>query len=65
MHMQPRLQQILPDHLRLGYVGRPERAASGEGYPAAHSREQNRIVTTALDLLRPVTQFPLATPGDR
>jgi 2-oxoglutarate dehydrogenase E1 component len=65
MHMQPRLQQILPENLRLGYVGRPERAASGEGYPAAHSREQNRIVTTALDLLRPVSQFPLATPGDR
>ncbi len=64
-HMSPRLQQILPEPLRFGYVGRPERAASGEGYPAAHSREQNRIVTTALDLLRPVSQFPLATPGDR
>ena len=64
-HMSPRLQQILPEHLEFGYVGRPERAASGEGYPAAHSREQNRIVTTALDLMRPISQFPLATPGDR
>jgi multifunctional 2-oxoglutarate metabolism enzyme len=64
-HMSPRLQQILPEQLQFGYVGRTERAASGEGYPAAHSREQNRIVTTALDLLRPVSQFPLATPGDR
>jgi 2-oxoglutarate dehydrogenase E1 component len=64
-HMSPRLQQILPEHLSFGYVGRPERAASGEGYPAAHSREQNRIVTTALDLVRPVSQYPLATPGDR
>ena len=64
-HMSPRLQQILPEHLEFGYVGRPERAASGEGYPAAHSREQNRIVTTALDLVRPVSQYPLATPGDR
>lgn len=64
-HMSPRLQQILPAGLRFGYVGRPERAASGEGYPAAHSREQNRIVTTALDLARPVSQYPLATPGDR
>ena len=34
---------------QFGYVGRPERAASGEGYPVAHTREQNRIVTTALD----------------
>jgi 2-oxoglutarate dehydrogenase E1 component len=64
-HMSPRLQQILPEHLEFGYVGRPERAASGEGYPAAHSREQNRIVTTALDLARPISQYPLATPGDR
>ncbi len=64
-HMSPRLQQILPDRLEFGYVGRPERAASGEGYPAAHSREQNRIVTTALDLVRPVSQFPLANPGER
>ncbi len=64
-HMSPRLQQILPDHLEFGYVGRPERAASGEGYPAAHSREQNRIVTTALDIKRPISQYPLATPGDR
>ena len=64
-HMSPRLQQILPDKLSFGYVGRPERAASGEGYPAAHSREQNRIVVTALDLARPVSQYPLANPGDR
>ncbi|MGH2862417.1 MAG: multifunctional oxoglutarate decarboxylase/oxoglutarate dehydrogenase thiamine pyrophosphate-binding subunit/dihydrolipoyllysine-residue succinyltransferase subunit, partial [Solirubrobacteraceae bacterium] len=64
-HMSPRLQQILPQGLRFGYVGRSERAASGEGYPAAHSREQNRIVVTALDLARPISQYPLATPGDR
>jgi 2-oxoglutarate decarboxylase len=64
-HMSPRLQQILPDTLSFGYVGRPERAASGEGYPAAHSREQNRIVVTALDLMRPISQYPLANPGDR
>jgi hypothetical protein len=28
-------------------------------------REQNRIVVTALDLARPISQYPLATPGDR
>ncbi|HWE58894.1 MAG TPA: multifunctional oxoglutarate decarboxylase/oxoglutarate dehydrogenase thiamine pyrophosphate-binding subunit/dihydrolipoyllysine-residue succinyltransferase subunit [Solirubrobacteraceae bacterium] len=64
-HMSPRLQQILPEKLSFGYVGRPERAASGEGYPAAHAREQNRIVVTALDLARPISQYPLANPGDR
>ena len=36
-HMSPRLLQILPEHLQFGYVGRPERAASGEGYPVAHA----------------------------
>ncbi len=64
-YMSPRLQQILPDRIEFGYVGRPERAASGEGYPVAHSREQNRIVVTALDTQRPISQYPLATPGDR
>jgi 2-oxoglutarate decarboxylase len=64
-HMSPRLQQILPAQLHFGYVGRPERAASGEGYPVAHSREQNRIVTTALDLSQPVSQYPRRLPGER
>ncbi|HET8593155.1 MAG TPA: hypothetical protein VFL56_05780, partial [Solirubrobacterales bacterium] len=47
-HMMPRLMQILPEHLSFGYVGRPERASPGEGYSAAHAREQERIVLTAL-----------------
>jgi 2-oxoglutarate decarboxylase len=64
-HMSPRLRQILPDQMQLGYVGRPERAASGEGYPVAHSREQNRIVSTALDLRQPVSQYPRHMPGER
>jgi 2-oxoglutarate dehydrogenase E1 component len=63
--MSPRLLQILPDRLEFGYVGRPERAASGEGYPVAHSKEQNRIVTTALDLDEPVSQYPRREPGER
>ena len=49
-HMSPRLLQILPEHLEFGYIGRPERASPGEGYPAAHTVEQNRIIRTALDL---------------
>ncbi|MCD6727675.1 MAG: multifunctional oxoglutarate decarboxylase/oxoglutarate dehydrogenase thiamine pyrophosphate-binding subunit/dihydrolipoyllysine-residue succinyltransferase subunit [Solirubrobacteraceae bacterium] len=64
-HMSPRLQQILPDHLHFGYVGRPERASSGEGYPAAHNLEQQRILRTALDLSIPVSAYPKKTPGER
>ncbi|MCW2996804.1 MAG: hypothetical protein JWN65_353, partial [Solirubrobacterales bacterium] len=64
-HMAPRLMQILPEHLAFGYVGRPERASPGEGYPAAHNAEQNRIISTALDLSVPVTLYPTKTPGER
>jgi 2-oxoglutarate decarboxylase len=64
-HMSPRLMQVLPEHLRFGYIGRPERASPGEGYPAAHTGEQNRILRTALDLGLPVTLYPAKLPGDR
>jgi 2-oxoglutarate dehydrogenase E1 component len=64
-HMSPRLLQILPSDLSFGYIGRPERAASGEGYPVAHAEEQNRIVCTALDSRQPVSQYPRKPPGDR
>jgi 2-oxoglutarate dehydrogenase E1 component len=52
-HMSPRLMQILPDPIRFGYIGRPERASPGEGYPVAHAADQ------------PVSQFPRKTPGER
>jgi 2-oxoglutarate decarboxylase len=64
-HMSPRLLQMLPDHLAFGYIGRPERASPGEGYPAAHTGEQNRILRTALDLSVPVSMYPIKTPGER
>jgi multifunctional 2-oxoglutarate metabolism enzyme len=64
-HMSPRLMQILPQHLRFGYIGRPERAASGEGYPVAHAAEQNRIISTALNMGEAVSQYPRKLPGER
>ncbi len=64
-HMSPRLLQILPEELHFGYIGRPERAASGEGYPVAHAAEQNRIVATALNTDEPVSQYPRKLPGER
>src|SRR5579859_1534154 len=57
-HMSARLRQILPGNLEFGYIGRPERAASGEGYPVAHAIEQSRIVITALDASKAASQFP-------
>jgi 2-oxoglutarate dehydrogenase E1 component len=64
-HMSPRLMQILPRDLKFGYIGRPERASTAEGYPAAHAMEQRRIVETALDLARPVGMYPVKLPGER
>ena len=64
-HMFPRLMQIMPQQMHFGYIGRPERASPGEGYPAAHMAEQNRIVTAAIDLNEPISQFPRKTPGER
>ncbi|UGS34089.1 multifunctional oxoglutarate decarboxylase/oxoglutarate dehydrogenase thiamine pyrophosphate-binding subunit/dihydrolipoyllysine-residue succinyltransferase subunit [Capillimicrobium parvum] len=64
-HMFPRLMQILEDHLHFGFIGRPERASPGEGYPAAHVEEQSRIIATALDVDQPVSQYPRKMPGER
>jgi 2-oxoglutarate decarboxylase len=64
-HMFPRLMQIMPEEMHFGFIGRPERASPGEGYPAAHITEQNRIVTTAIDLGQPISQYPRKTPGER
>ena len=64
-HMSPRLLQMLPSSLEFGYIGRPERASPGEGYPAAHTQEQTRIIRTALDLSVPVSVNPAKAPGER
>jgi 2-oxoglutarate dehydrogenase E1 component len=47
--MRRRMAKILPERLSYDYVGRQLRAAAGEGYSAAHKREQARIVRVALD----------------
>jgi 2-oxoglutarate dehydrogenase E1 component len=64
-HMFPRLMQIMPEQMRFGYIGRPERASPGEGYPSAHMAEQSRIVRTALNMQIPISQYPRKTPGER
>jgi 2-oxoglutarate decarboxylase len=64
-HMSPRLLHILPREIKVGYVGRPERASPGEGYPVAHIAEQNRIICSALDLGVPASMYPAKLPGER
>ena len=43
----------------------PSAPPPDEGYPVAHAKEQNRIVSTALDLSQPVSQYPRKQPGER
>jgi multifunctional 2-oxoglutarate metabolism enzyme len=47
--MSRRMPELLPERAEFGYIGRPQRAAPSEGYPAAHRSEQQRIVLTTLE----------------
>ena len=47
-----------PRALHYGYVGRPERASPGEGYPAAHVAEQNRILRDRARHRGPAQRLP-------
>jgi 2-oxoglutarate dehydrogenase E1 component len=45
--VEPRLRELAGDRLRVGYVGRPERASPAEGFYSAHERQQAAIVQAA------------------
>jgi 2-oxoglutarate dehydrogenase E1 component len=46
----PRLQEIVPEGVEIGYVGRRRRSSPSEGDPTVHKKEQERIVNEALKL---------------
>jgi 2-oxoglutarate dehydrogenase E1 component len=46
--VERRINELLPDGLAVGYVGRPRRASPSEGYPQAHQVEQERLVAEAV-----------------
>ncbi len=54
--MRRRMAKVLPEGVSYDYVGRQLRAAPGEGYSAAHKKEQSRIVRVALDLEKDVLE---------
>jgi 2-oxoglutarate decarboxylase len=58
--MRRRMAGILPEGIGYDYVGRQLRAAPGEGYSAAHKKEQARIVRVALDLEKDVLEPDLS-----
>ena len=44
----PQVAEVMPEGIAIRHVSRPERSSPAEGYPAAHKKEQERIVTEAL-----------------
>ena len=48
MFTRNRERELVPEGVKLDYIGRQYRASPGEGYPAAHRIEQDRIVREAL-----------------
>jgi multifunctional 2-oxoglutarate metabolism enzyme len=49
-YLEAKLRELVSEGpgMVIRYVGRPERASPAEGYPAAHTAEQNRIIREAL-----------------
>ena len=64
-HMFPRLMQIMPHEIHFGYIGRPERASPGEGYPAAHVGRTEPHRHDRDRPRQPISQYPRKTPGER
>ena len=56
--MEPRLRTILPDVAVLNYIGRPEAAAPAVGKYHDHMRQEQLMVSQALDI--PTQQAPAA-----
>ncbi|HEX3273935.1 MAG TPA: hypothetical protein VHR43_03700, partial [Gemmatimonadales bacterium] len=48
-YLSAKLDELAPEGVSVSYVGRPERASPAEGYPAAHSAEQSRIIREAVE----------------
>jgi 2-oxoglutarate dehydrogenase E1 component len=48
-YIAPLLRAATGTVLSVAYIGRPERASPAEGYNAAHTEEQKRIVAAVLD----------------
>jgi 2-oxoglutarate dehydrogenase E1 component len=47
-YLDEKVLAFLPQGVKLSYAGRPERASPAEGYPAAHTAAQTKLVADAL-----------------
>ncbi|UII54317.1 2-oxoglutarate dehydrogenase E1 component [Cytobacillus spongiae] len=46
--IEPRLNELAPDHVEVDYIGRRRRSSPAEGDPNVHKKEQGRIINEAL-----------------
>jgi 2-oxoglutarate dehydrogenase E1 component len=62
-YLEAKLRELVAEGsgMDIRYVGRPERASPAEGYPAAHTAEQSRIVREALATRGRSEPVPLPT----
>ncbi len=60
-YLEPKLRELAPAGVQVSYAGRPERASPAEGYPAAHTAEQSRIIREALEVRGRPEPVPLPT----
>ncbi|OCA82248.1 2-oxoglutarate dehydrogenase E1 component [Bacillus sp. FJAT-27225] len=47
-YIAPHLQQLLPDSMKVSYIGRPSMSSPSEGDPMVHKNEQTRIINSTL-----------------
>ncbi|GGM26018.1 2-oxoglutarate dehydrogenase E1 component [Paraliobacillus quinghaiensis] len=53
--VKDKIHQLLPEKVKLRYVGRCERSSPAEGDLTSHQKEQKRIIQTALELTQSET----------
>jgi 2-oxoglutarate dehydrogenase E1 component len=47
-YIESKLREVVPDHVTVNYIGRPERSSPAGGDPNIHKKEQERILHEAL-----------------
>jgi 2-oxoglutarate dehydrogenase E1 component len=64
-YLEAKLRELVNEGngMDIRYAGRPERASPAEGYPAAHSAEQGRIIREALESSKPAPTLVTTVKG--
>ncbi|ALC88555.1 2-oxoglutarate dehydrogenase [Bacillus sp. FJAT-18017] len=58
-YIAPCLEQLLPDSIKVSYIGRPSMSSPSEGDPAIHKNEQARIINATLTKTENLKKNPI------